>query len=423
MLWLLIGYMFLFIHRPFEVWPWLGDFHLERIYMLGTLFAAIAWSGKKWLPNRMHWAFGAMAVAVLLCWLASPWGSAGDHIVEDYFKIFVFYGLLVMVVHDEQNLKRLALAFLGVMTVYLAHSFREYLNGRHVYTMSIARMIGVDTTMGDPNSFGATIVYVLPFVMPFWMEHRTRLWRLFLGGYVALSVVCIGLTGSRSSFVGLLLASLIIILKSRFRGRLAVAALVLTPALWAALPESLQTRFETIVDPSVGPANAQTSAEGRIEGLRNGVKLWQANPFTGCGPGAWRPATASKIESHNVYAQVIGELGSVGVVAFVAVLLGFWVNLRWIRRAYQEHPEWGHDFLYRLAESVGLGVVLMLFLGNFGHNLYRYSWLWYGGFLIITRYCIEQRLRTLAFAQAWQAWPAKQAAEPESRPELMEVTA
>ena len=34
MRWLLIGYMFLFIDRPFEVWPWLGDLHVERVYML-----------------------------------------------------------------------------------------------------------------------------------------------------------------------------------------------------------------------------------------------------------------------------------------------------------------------------------------------------------------------------------------------------
>src|SRR5262249_49915616 len=158
----------------------------------------------------------------------------GERIVEDYFKIFVFYGLLVVVVHDERNLKRLALALLVVMTIYLGHSFREYLGGRHVYTMRIARMVGVDTTMGDPNSFGATIVYILRFVVPFWMEHRTLRWRLFLGGYVALSILCIGLTGSRSAFVGLLLGSLVIIMRSSYRGRLAVVALLLTPALWAA---------------------------------------------------------------------------------------------------------------------------------------------------------------------------------------------
>ncbi len=34
---------------------------------------------------------------------------------------------------------------------------------------------------------------------------------------------------------------------------------------------------------------------------------------------------------------------------------------------------------------------LLLFMGNFGHNLFRFTWLWYGGFLIIARHCAELR--------------------------------
>jgi len=118
----------------------------------------------------------------------------------------------------------------------------------------------------------------------------------------------------------------------------------------------------------------------------NGLKLWTEYPVSGCGPGAWRKATGSLIESHNLYGQLLGEMGTLGIVTFAAILVGFWMNLRWIRKAYERHPEWGHDFLYRVANSVGLGVLLLLFLGNFGHNLFRYSWYWYAGFLIITRY-------------------------------------
>jgi hypothetical protein len=392
MVWLLLGYMFLFIHRPFEVWPWLGELHFERLYMLGTLLAFAAWPGKKWLPNRQHLAYAAFALSVLVAWLASPWGASGDRIVEDYFKIVVFYILLVLVVHDERNLKRLLFGFLTIMALYLTHSLREYVNGRHVFTMGIARLIAVDTTMGDPNSFGNTIVYVLPFVVPFWIDPESRNRRWFLAGYVALSLICIGLTGSRSSLVGFLLGCSLIILRSRYRLSMAMLAVMLTPLLWAALPSSLQTRFETIVDPSVGPANARTSSQGRIDGLINGVKLWETSPFTGCGPGAWRPATGSHIESHNLYGQLIGELGTLGALAFASILLAFWLNLRWIRRVYRDHPEWGQDFLYRVTQAIGLGVLLMLFLGNFSHNLYRYNWLWFGGFLIIIRHCIQERL-------------------------------
>src|SRR5207237_9341356 len=113
--------------------------------------------------------------------------------------VLVFYLLVVLVVHDEGGLRHLLLAFLAIMAVYMLHSLREYVSGRHVYRMSIKRLVGVDESMGDPNSFGATIVYALPFVVPFWVTNPS--WRLrgFLAGYVVLSFVCVGLTGSRSS--------------------------------------------------------------------------------------------------------------------------------------------------------------------------------------------------------------------------------
>ncbi len=60
------------------------------------------------------------------------------------------------------------MAFVIVMGVYMTHSFKEYLAGRHTYRMGIARLIGVDTSQGDPNSFGASVVFALPFALLFW---------------------------------------------------------------------------------------------------------------------------------------------------------------------------------------------------------------------------------------------------------------
>src|SRR5207245_10997720 len=104
MRWVLIGYMFLFIHRPFEVWPVLGEFHLERVYMVGALLALAVHGGKKWVHNGQHFAFLAFAAAVVGCWVASPWMSKGEETVENYFKVLVFYLLVVLVVHDARGL-------------------------------------------------------------------------------------------------------------------------------------------------------------------------------------------------------------------------------------------------------------------------------------------------------------------------------
>jgi hypothetical protein len=385
MQYLLIGYMFLFIDRPFEVWPWLGELHVERIYMLLTLAVWTVYPNKRWLSNTQHAAYIAFALAVLGCWLMSPFADHGQPIVEDWFKIVVFYFLLVTTVHDEEGLKQIVVGFMTVMGLYLLHSFREYLGGRYKFRMGIPRMVGVDDTLGDPNSFGASIVFALPIVVAIWRTgFGGMLGRWMLLGYVGLSSLCILLTGSRSSLLGLLVWFSLIIWGTRYR--------FLALAAFFALPEELQTRFETIINPDVGPANAKESSEGRIQGLLNGLMLFQRSPLNGVGPGAWRPATGSPIESHNLYGQLMGELGFLGIASFLFLLLCYWMNFRAMKRLCEQYPEWNNNLLFTLPRAIGVGIFLLLFMGNFGHNLFRFTWLWYGGFLIIARHCAERRV-------------------------------
>jgi O-antigen ligase len=390
--WLLIGYMFLYIHRPFEVWPALGDIRLELLYMLVMGIVWLAYPDKRWLGNPLHPAIAVFAAAIGLCWLASPFSGETYETVDKWFKMLVFYLMLVTVVHDEASLKKIVFAFLVVMSVYMLHSLWEYGNGRHEYRMSIVRMLGVDRSLGDPNSFAASVLYALPLVVPFWCCYPSKPMRGFLAGYVGLSAVCIVLTGSRAAFLGLVIFGGVTVWYSQRRTWAVIAGLVAVPVLWAAVPGTMQSRFETIVNPAAGPANAKESAQGRLDGLYLGFELWAANPITGCGPGAWRYAARVKLESHNLYGQIVGETGVVGLTGFLALLAGFWVNLR---RARSIRAELGPDddpFLSLLVRAIGVAVFLMLVEGNFGHNLYRFTWLWYAGFLLIAVHCLRQRL-------------------------------
>jgi O-antigen ligase len=324
-----------------------------------------------------------------------------------------FFLILVTAVRDEDDLKRVVFGFLGAMAIYIAHSFREFLCGRHVYRMGIARMIGVDTTLGDPNSFAASMLLALALVPAVWGAYRSPWVHRFLIGYVGLSVLCILLTGSRSGLIGLLVWSAICVAQSRWRRKLPLLLLGGAPLIFFALPEDLQTRFETIVNPAAGPASAQLSADGRIEGFWTGIRLWQNNPLFGVGPGAWRRASGSPIESHNLYGQLLGEMGTAGIVTFGAILVGFAINFRRARDTYRRHPEWGQDFLYLLVRGVAVGVFLMLLMGCFGHNLFRYNWVWYAGFLIIAWRCLQDR-------EAWGTYATDTDDETDWEPEPTE---
>jgi len=214
--------------------------------------------------------------------------------------------------------------------------------------------------------------------------------------YVALAVLCLLLTGSRSSFMGLLVLTLILIGKSQRLWTYLLLGAMFAPFLFLALPPSLQLRFETIIHPEVGPANAQESADGRYLGLVRGFDLWSQFPLSGCGPGAWRPATPAPIEAHNLYGQIVGEMGTLGLFSFGFLIFAYWTNVRQMKRLQRRTRASPDDFLFRLSRAVGVSVFLMLLMGNFGHNLFRYNWLWFGGFLIVARHCVNVRLRRAA---------------------------
>lgn len=391
MIWLLVGYMWLFIHRPFEVWPVLGDFRVELLYALATGFVWLTCGDKQFRSNILHFAYAAFALAVVLCVLMSPWSDVCFFTLDSYSKFLVFYLLLVTVIHDEEGLKRMSLAFLIVMSIYMLHSLWEFKNGRLVNRMGINRMVGVDSSYNDPNAFGSSIVLAMVYVPAVWAAYTSRRVRGFLIGFMALGCLCVSLTGSRGSFLCLIVWGAVVIARSRYRWQLGLGALVSSPLMFALLPDQLQNRFETIVNPEVGPKTAQVSGDARIDGLLTGIRLFGEYPASGIGPGCWREATGKKLQSHNLYGQLLGEMGILGVLTFSGILFAFAVNLWQIHKVYREHPEWRGDFLHKFNQAVSLALFLLLLQGNFGHNLFRYHWVWFGAFLAIARHCVAQR--------------------------------
>ena len=54
MFWLVVGYLFLFIFRPYEFWPILGYFHIERMYMIFLLAALLLWPQKRYIEHPIN---------------------------------------------------------------------------------------------------------------------------------------------------------------------------------------------------------------------------------------------------------------------------------------------------------------------------------------------------------------------------------
>jgi O-antigen ligase/polysaccharide polymerase Wzy-like membrane protein len=311
MIWLLGGYMWLFIHRPFEVWPVLGTLQIERVYMIGML---IAWlfSSKGWVPNRIHWVTAYFSLVLFMTWVLSPYMDqplcAGT--IEDFFKVIVFYILVLTTVRDERSLKLLLTLYLGAVSVYMAHAFREYLGGSYEYRMGIRRMHGPDTSFGDPNSFASSLLYTVPLALSLWTTDQSKAMRLWLVGYLLGACLCITLTGSRTGFVGLCFCGFLTLLLAVRRKALVlvlggIGGVMVLGLATVALPAELQNRYLTILDSSYGPKNAAVSADSRMNFFLEGCRAWLSSPVIGHGPRSFDFLTGHKMGSHNLYGQVL----------------------------------------------------------------------------------------------------------------------
>lgn len=444
----LSGYLFLLIFRPFEYWPIFGMLHLERVYML--IFMAIVFfsKDKRFISSPINGAVVCLTSTLVLAGIFGiSWSNSWPFIV-DYIKYVIFYFMIIISVRSEDDFRLIIFSFVVVMFLYVGKSAWEFfVHDRYIYRMGIKRMVGIDVTYGDPNSFAASICYSLPLTWALIRSHFEHPGvKLFLWSYGLLALVAIVFTGSRSGMVTFVFFLILLVMgASRKMLGIFVAGLILVIS-WDYMPEDLQSRFlSTFSSEYAATAGAVESAGGRMVGFMHGLEVWKQYPVFGVGPDnfsrTW-PGLVSGPNAHNVYGQVMGELGTAGVCSFGLFLVVMYrVNSRVVVRCGQRKPkEESHaepskarfgvsgqtrharpqavagrtvntslskvveknTFLavpstqavyVFVAQSITQTVLLMLFKGWADHNLYRYTWLWLAALTILCNHFSMQEAK------------------------------
>lgn len=377
----------------------MGTFRVERVYMIITLIAWLTIAQKQLTENKINFAVVLFALAMTVSTVMSPYTNPFDSAVyQNWLKYLVFYVLVMTSVKSEKDLKILVTAYLLVFFIYMLHSYREFLNGRYDWAMGTKRMIGVDSTMSNPNAFGASIVIMLPMLLPFLALIKKKWMYLFILGYFLLSVRCVQLTGSRSSLVTLFLCLGVAALISKKRFTYIPAMALGAVVLWASMSDNLKERYLSLIDPTINES-ANESAEGRLNGFLEGLENWSSSPIWGVGPDCHGIAQGTGFLSHFLYGQIPGELGSLGVFAFLALLGCFFLNHFEIARNYAYLKQHGQEkeglYCYRVSLAIIASVFLMLFFGLSGHNGYRYTWIWIAAYQGVACSILQEKADTI----------------------------
>lgn len=227
---------------------------------------------------------------------------------------------------------------------------------------------------GDPNFFAALQVVSLPLVMVLAARAKTGLRRFSIYGAVALIAASVVSTLSRGGLLTLLVATLLITLlptRQLFRSRsqkrnVFVAAMIGLFILLAVAWGDVAHRFE------VG-FNQEHVAGGRGDLWLAAWHAYEDNPIAGIGYGAFQGQSFQLLRTtpgvhleehlrfvdsgeyvHNAYLGSLAEVGPLGLVAFLGVLLGAAKSLRATGRRGRGEED---DFVASCANALFVSVI------------------------------------------------------------------
>jgi O-antigen ligase len=124
----------------------------------------------------------------------------------------------------------------------------------------------------------------------------------------------------------------------------------------------------------------KSSAEDRMTGLYDGWELALLKPMLGFGPGSSPLARKQvnddlmnnrelNLQLHNLYGQVLGEAGFVGLLIFITTILVFLVKLRRLNLSQIDD-----DVMVYIKVFLQTFIFLFLYYGMISHTLYKYFW-------------------------------------------------
>jgi len=386
---IILAYLWVIVANPQARFDIVGTLRVEKVFIIlgwATLFA----SGRmKMKADAITGLIIVFFLWQLLSYSLSPYSNyyLAQHWLENYWKNIVLYFLIIFSINDKRDLSLLIAGYVVVIALYQMHSWMDFLGGgSYVYQQGIKRMIGVwSTGIGSANYYGMLTMLSLPFAFFWFRTTESKLIKRLLMLYAVMTFASVFFSGTRGALLGTLF---FVFLNMRSFKQVVRSFLLLTTLVsitYFALPDYLQYRyFGLLIDKEYSfeidertDEISKSSAEGRLEGLYDGWALALQNPVLGFGPGGSPLARAQvrdeameyNFQMHNLYGQILGELGFVGLFIFLVTIVVYLIKLRKLKSSHVDDPVFinARVFLQNF-------IILFLYYGMVSHTLYRYYW-------------------------------------------------
>jgi O-antigen ligase len=339
----------------------------------------------------------AYFIFLLLHLLVSRYIAISWNAFVDWILKFSCMALFIYAFVRSPRTLRIFMAMLLLVVLKLgSEAFIGKITGSMVWeNQGIPRLHGTPgLRFGHPNSLSGLGVSMLPFLY-YMLPVVPRRWRPVLLVTILFAGNIILFTGSRTGYLATLALAGFLWLRSTRKGRFFAVLLIIATAGVPAIPPHYESRFMSAF---VGQEAEGRSKEARIELVNDAWRLFLENP-QGLGIYAFRYTLEDELgkeqyDPHNLYLQMLVEIGVLGSLLFTLLIWAVWRELRstemdladserQLTTVVCETPEAKERLKRHIADvrfmrgtaSAFLAFIFTrLILGVFGHDLYEIYW-------------------------------------------------
>jgi O-antigen ligase len=333
-----------FVTQLLQLLPFLGNIPLAKI-AVGFVVPIFIFSPHL-IANRLRLReipqFKYILCILVFAIVTAPvsiWpGGSSDFIIQSYAKNILFVYLLAQGARNAYSTRLIVGALIAGCALIVLSILTGF--GPEMSLDAKEERLSVAGTY-DVNDLALLFVVTLPFAF-FMLKESTKFQRLLLLAAIVLMVVGIIKSASRGGFLGLVIISVFLLIRSSKQVRKYAILAILGGAIMFAMaaPAAYWARISTIFSlKNDYNMNLQT---GRVMVWQNGLKMITTYPLTGVGINSFNIAHAGfsgtniNISPHNSFLQIAAELGIPGLLLFLSIIFTSMIAARRVRRLIKE---------------------------------------------------------------------------------------
>lgn len=255
------------------------------------------------------------------------WPGSAVQNIAPFVKAIVFLFFTALIIDTEKRLKIFLVFFVGCQVfrglepLYLNITSgywgdKTYLGGGEFAN----RLSGAPSDIVNPNGLGFVIVTAIPFLHYLLWGGRWKSKLLYLALTPPL-IYALMLTMSRGGMLAFLVVVWMVFKNSKHKMTLILVGILGAGVMWGALNDIQKDRYLSLVS---SDTKGSKTADGRLKGMVNEFSLGLGRPIVGHGLGTSGEAKFNngmkRQAAHNLYAELLVEIGFIGLIIFLVYL-------------------------------------------------------------------------------------------------------